>query len=309
MLNEMKVGNKGFTLVELLAVLFVIIAGGAIITAPLRNHITSMRNQEALETLTKLNGLVDLYRSEFGELPSGGNDAGHHRNVLALLGSTSHGRQLLESQTVCVEQLESSGNGNTFRFTKYKGVNAPAVTLLPESVLADRSPSAWTSDNDGIDIVPIPTEVVSPANVLAETRLASNAVHGSVIFDQPGKYEWIVPDGVTQVRIEGIGGGGSGGAALRYQQWGNPTRKTFGIWGKCNRVFSAGYDCRGNYFGGPKELLNHLSVKGPARVTNVTGSRWFTGSYLNYSSDGWFGAHTICHLEPKNGEQPKAVLS
>jgi prepilin-type N-terminal cleavage/methylation domain-containing protein len=77
--------RRGFTLVELLAVLFVIIAGGAIITAPLRDHTTSMRNQEALETLTKLNGVVDLYRSEFGELPSGGNDAGHHRNVLALL--------------------------------------------------------------------------------------------------------------------------------------------------------------------------------------------------------------------------------
>jgi hypothetical protein len=62
-------------------------------------------------------------------------------------------------------------------------------------------------------------------------------VHGSVTFDQPGKYEWIVPDGVTQVRIEGIGGGGSGGAALRYQQWGNPTRKLSVFGGNVTEYF------------------------------------------------------------------------
>lgn len=51
--------------------------------------------------------------------------------------------------------------------------------------------------------------------------VGSNIV-GTLVFENPGTYDIIVPDGVTSVRIQAVGGGGAGGPSYIYGSQNNP---------------------------------------------------------------------------------------
>ncbi|MDR0647496.1 MAG: hypothetical protein LBF43_03625 [Puniceicoccales bacterium] len=91
------------------------------------------------------------------------------------------------------------------------------------------------------------------------TDMVAEQNHGQIVFDQPGKHFWMIPEGVHTITIEAIGAGGSGSPALSYRDWGAPVEQTSDL----NLEY---HSWRGWIWS-----KTHIRVTGPARVTNVTG--------------------------------------
>jgi hypothetical protein len=96
-------------------------------------------------------------------------------------------------------------------------------------------------------------------DVCEATDIVVEQNHGQVVFDQPGKYFWTIPEGVHTITIEAIGAGGSGSPALQYRDWGAPVEQTS--------------DLNLEYHSWLEQVWSKtpIRVTGPARIANVTG--------------------------------------
>ncbi|MDR1254555.1 MAG: hypothetical protein LBJ78_00795 [Puniceicoccales bacterium] len=114
-------------------------------------------------------------------------------------------------------------------------------------------------------------------DVCEATDIVVEQNHGQVVFDQPGKYFWAIPEGVHTITIEAIGAGGSGSPALQYRDWGTPVEQTSDL----NLEY---HSWRGWIWS-----KTPIYVTGPARITNVTGrmSRFpaTSNEFLVYRTD------------------------
>ena len=231
----------------------------------MRDSSDFARNQADAQTLHRLNEAVDLYKSEFGPIPIGSNDEAHHRLIINELMKTSAGRHLIDLHTLDIQKLVSVGAGDSFWFTKYQN----ASSIQPVQKIAKIDPTkplkvdAWVIDNDGVIETPPSVPKLDTIDPSVNAILSSNVAHGSVTFNKAGMYEWIIPDGVTQIHVESIAGGGSGSKASSYDGW------------RLERIAIIVFYIEYDFLGGDSALRASINshkqfqVIGPAKVTNI----------------------------------------
>lgn len=94
---------------------------------------------------------------------------------------------------------------------------------------------------------------------LAKKRLKNAAIERKIYFEVPGKYEWLVPEGVNSVEVEVVGAGGAGSKArFGPEIWGEPK--------EIGPIKSKSQYGRDSFKDGQMRLLSEIEVPGPFRL-------------------------------------------
>lgn len=231
----MKNNKNGFSLVELIICLSVIALAGAI-SIPLYKGSTNWAyNKQAEGNLKKLNKALEYYKIQYGgdSIPNGNHDKKHHEQVLALLSV-----DVIGTQNIDPLKLKSSGKGKTFVFNGYGNQEIPKAKIFGDPVIASNNTrneeELLGSDDDNDDdgdknwensfLASNKNENLSPIEeieaLVNERRRREAQVNRVVFFESPGKHQWIVPEGVSEITIEAVGGGGSSERAIEESYWG-----------------------------------------------------------------------------------------
>lgn len=237
--------NKGFTLGEVLMTISIIAVACALVVPAVTRSVEWASERNCLRELHRLNDALDYYKLEHSgaALPRGRNDKAHHAAILQILDLNNIGH-------IDLRQLKSQGEGDTFYFTEYKGkryekskytdgkVNDQPYSPTSKIAEGDRNKD-WNHGSIPLDESFFVQEEFSKGNVpfkekrdekmtqaveefFKHKRPKQPLIERKVHFEMPGYYDWIVPQGVSDIQVELIGGGGSGSRMKRrVKGWGD----------------------------------------------------------------------------------------
>ena len=216
----------GFIFIEMLIASGLAVVIGSVCRVYFKDSVNYAQHAQSEDTLKQLNEAVDFYRSEFAALPDGTNNKEHHKAIINALKTSHLGRNLLQNETIDLNQLESRGSGDNFYFHRYQDAIENRVLVADVPIDLNYSvASPWIGDTFGAIGLPILAENLLPLSPEVEAHNHVATIHGCVLFDKPGVFVWVVPDGVNSITIQVIGGGGSGTQAQTLTRMVTKTRK------------------------------------------------------------------------------------
>lgn len=261
-MNIILKNDGGFTLSEVLIAISIVAVACALAVPAFTKSVEWAKKRSALAELTQLNDALDHYRLEWGNelLPKGHNDLLHHEAILKIL-------VLKNIQHINPKQLKSKGEGETFYFTEYRGQtvegkenDSRAFTAYTTWKGSDEGGNNWKGNGCTLGEVFLTNEawekgdrafkedkderiVEEVKELVKRMQPRQPFVEKKKYFEKPGSFDWIVPQGVSNIVVEIIGGGGSGAKV----------RRKVDAWGAVESMPSSGvqigrYDCKqGNF--------------------------------------------------------------
>lgn len=278
-MNTFQTKVNGFALSEVILVVS-IIGLASLLAIPSFTQIVDWSDKKSASVdLIRLNEAVELTRliNDDNSVPAGVHDNEHHERVLRWIQNNQQGPILKNLKKLKVDILKSQGENNDFYFIEYKGEKYKKPKMEPytqkdrdtakQSVASNSSSfdsirqnvwedGVWSDSSHGID----PQEgnkAVNEVNDFLRRKKTSNAnIEKKQYYEMPGNHQWVIPEGVSEVTLELIGGGGSGAHAQMYEK----------VWGEL-KPLSPLIQSIGRYgFGGGFNILGSIKLSAPFKL-------------------------------------------